>query len=235
MAAPDFLLLAGNLGVSVLLGAAIGLERQWRQRMAGLRTNTLVSLGACGFVAFSMLVPQDVSPSRVAAQVVSGIGFLGAGVIFKEGANVRGLNTAATLWCSAAVGILAGIGAWSVAALLAGLVVGVNLLLRLLVPWVNRQPASAALEGPSGYRLVLVCPAREEARLRGHLLQAVSSGGLHLRRLASRDIEGSDKVEVVACLWSDAPANTVVEAIVGRLSLDPTVTAASWNNEAGSE
>jgi putative Mg2+ transporter-C (MgtC) family protein len=96
--------IAIRLGAALLIGAIIGFERQWRQRMAGLRTNALVSLGAAGFVVFSMTVSSDNSPTRVAAQIVSGIGFLGAGVILREGFNIRGLNTAATLWCSAMVG-----------------------------------------------------------------------------------------------------------------------------------
>src|SRR5271169_6938526 len=97
-----------SLGMATLMGACIGFERQWRQRMAGLRTNTLVAIGAASFVVFESLFPDDESPTRVAAQVVSGIGFLGAGIIFREGLQVTGLNTAATLWCSAAVGLLAG-------------------------------------------------------------------------------------------------------------------------------
>ena len=86
-----------NMMVALACGALIGSERQVRQRMAGLRTNALVALGAAGFVVFSQLVEHDASPTRVAAQVVSGIGFLGAGIIFREGFNVHGLNTAATL------------------------------------------------------------------------------------------------------------------------------------------
>src|SRR5215469_9867374 len=74
-----------NLAVAVVLGSAIGFERQWRHRLAGLRTNTLVALGAASFVVFEALVPNESSPTRVAAQVVSGVGFLGAGVIFREG------------------------------------------------------------------------------------------------------------------------------------------------------
>src|ERR1700738_5428444 len=93
--------IALDLGVALCLGAAIGFERQWRNRLAGLRTNTLVALGAASFVVFAALVPGEGSPTRVAAQVVLGIGFLGAGLIFREGMSVRGLNTAATLWCSA--------------------------------------------------------------------------------------------------------------------------------------
>src|SRR6266481_9990880 len=99
-----------RLGIALLFGALIGFERQWRQRMAGLRTNALVSVGAAGFVVFSMTFSADSSPTRVAAQIVSGIGFPGAGVILREGIDIRGLNTAATLWCSAMVGTFAGAG-----------------------------------------------------------------------------------------------------------------------------
>ena len=95
---------------ALALGTVIGLERQWRQHPAGLRTNALVAIGAALFVSLSRLVPGDASPTRVAAYVVSGVGFLGGGVILKEGANVRGITTAATLWCSAAVGTLTGMG-----------------------------------------------------------------------------------------------------------------------------
>src|SRR5246127_3320586 len=102
--------IAIRLGTALLIGAVIGFERQWRQRMAGLRTNALVSIGAAGFVVFSTTVSGDNSPTRVAAQIVSGIGFLGAGVILREGINIRGLNTAATLLCSAMVGTFAGAG-----------------------------------------------------------------------------------------------------------------------------
>jgi len=101
---------AVNLAVATVLSATIGFERQWRQRLAGLRTNSLVAIGAASFVIFASLIPGEASPTRVAAQVVSGIGFLGAGLIFREGMSVRGLNTAATLWCSAAIGVLAGAG-----------------------------------------------------------------------------------------------------------------------------
>src|SRR6516162_2779864 len=129
-----------NLAVALALGAVIGFERQWRQRMAGLRTNTLVAIGAASFVIFASLVPGEGSPTRVAAQVVSGIGFLGAGIIFREGLNITGLNTAATLWCSAAVGVLAGEGLAAHAALATAFVIFANLGMRPLVRLINRPP-----------------------------------------------------------------------------------------------
>jgi hypothetical protein len=97
-------------GVGLGCGALIGLERQWRARMAGLRTNALVAAGATLFVLYSVAAGDPTSPTRVASYVVSGVGFLGGGVIVRDGSNVRGLNTAATLWSSAAVGVLAGAG-----------------------------------------------------------------------------------------------------------------------------
>lgn len=217
-----------NLVAAVLLGSLIGFERQWRQRLAGLRTNTLVALGSASFVVFSTLFGGDeVSPTRVAAQVVSGVGFIGAGIIFREGFNVRGLNTAATLWCAAAVGVLAGAGALVYAAIVAVLVVLVNLLLRPLAAKINRQPMDTA-ELPAGYAVTIVCRGEQEAHIRALLLQGVASGGLHLRSLDSENIEESERVEVSAELSADTRADKTLEQIVGRLSLEPAVTAARW-------
>lgn len=94
-------------------------------------------------VSSASLIPGEASPTRVAAQVISGIGFLGAGLIFREGMSVRGLNTAATLWCSAAIGVLAGAGYPLYATLATGFVLFVNLLLRPIVSFINRQPLTA--------------------------------------------------------------------------------------------
>jgi putative Mg2+ transporter-C (MgtC) family protein len=225
---------AVNLGVAVTLGGVIGFERQWRQRLAGLRTNTLVALGAASFVVFENLFSTEANLTRVAAQVVSGIGFLGAGIIFREGLNVRGLNTAATLWCSAAVGVLAGGGALPYAAIAAAMVIAVNLLLRPLVQRINRQPLTSA-ELPSGYVVNVVCKGDREAHVRALLLQGLSAGSIHLRRLDSSNIEDSDRVEVLAVLSADRRSDSILEQIVGRLSLEPSVTAARWRVEAVTE
>ena len=147
-----------NLAIATALGAVIGFERQWRQRMAGLRTNTLVAIGAATFVIFAALIPGETSPTRVAAQVVSGIGFLGAGIIFREGLNVTGLNTAATLWCSAAVGLLAGAGQPVHAAPATAFVIFANLGMRPLVRIINRQPIGQIRS--IAYKVRVVCRAR---------------------------------------------------------------------------
>src|ERR1700757_1044585 len=186
-----------NLAVAFCLSAVIGFERQWRNRLAGLRTNTLVALGAATFVVFEQLFPDESSPPRVAAQVVSGIGFLGAGLIFREGLSVRGLNTAATLWCSAAIGVLAGAGYPLYAAAATSFVVFVNLLLRPIVSFINRQPlVSTELE--IGYVVSITCRAPDEAQIRALVLQGLATSGLALRRLDSSDLDGSTRVVVTA-------------------------------------
>ena len=216
-----------NLASAVVLGSVIGFERQWRHRLAGLRTNTLVALGAASFVVFEALVPNESSPTRVAAQVVSGVGFLGAGLIFREGLNVRGLNTAATLWCSAAVGVLAGAGYAWYAAIATAFVVFVNLLLRPIVSFINRQPlVSTELE--IGYVLSITCRSPDEAHIRALLLQSLATSGLALRNLDSSDLNGSARVVITAFVRTNQRIDNEVERIVGRLSLEPTVSAARW-------
>jgi len=219
-----------NLAVALGLSALIGFERQWRNRLAGLRTNTLVALGAASFVIFAGLIPGEASPTRVAAQVVSGVGFLGAGLIFREGLSVRGLNTAATLWCSAAVGVLAGAGYPLFAAVATGFFVFVNLLLRPIISFINRQPLSST-ELEVGYLVAVTCRSPEEAHVRALLLQGLAGCGLALRRLDSNDLEGTGRVAVTAFMTAPGRLDAEVEKIVGRLSLEPTVSAARWQAE----
>ena len=110
-----------RIACALFFGFCIGLERQIRKRNAGLVTNTLVAIGACSFILISESIistaiqsggPVNNDNLRVLSQVVTGIGFLGAGVILKDGVTIHGLNSAATLWCSAAVGCLCGYGLW---------------------------------------------------------------------------------------------------------------------------
>ena len=215
-----------RLGLALLLGSAIGFERQWHQKMAGLRTNAFVALGAAGFVFFSAMVGQG-DPTRVAAQVVTGIGFLGAGVILREGVNVHGLNTAATLWCSAMVGTFAGAGYLAPSLLAAGFVVGTNLFLRPLVRRMNHLVLTAT-DAETYYTVEIACKAAEEAHMRSLLLHALSQAGLGLRRLDSEDVPDTSKVMVTAQAVAARRNDTALEQVVGRLSLEPNVSAATW-------
>jgi putative Mg2+ transporter-C (MgtC) family protein len=137
---------AVRLIVALLFGALIGAERQWRQRMVGLRTNALVAAGAAMFVMMGGLIAGDGSQGRVAAYVVSGIGFLGGGVILKDGMSIRGLNTAATLWCTAAIGTLAGLRVTRFSLIGTLGIIGANVLLRPLGKAINRDTIVADAE-----------------------------------------------------------------------------------------
>lgn len=115
--------------LALALGAAIGLERELQNHEAGLKTNALVAFGSALFVTMAQRFHE---PDRIIAQILPGIGFLGAGMILRDGIHVRGLNTAATLWCSAAVGTLAGSGDGITASIAAGFIVMANVLLRMV-------------------------------------------------------------------------------------------------------
>lgn len=232
VAAPELVESIGRLGFALLLGSAIGIERQWQQKMAGLRTNALVALGSSGFVVFSSIINEG-DPTRIAAQVVSGIGFLGAGIILREGINVHGLNTAATLWCSAMVGTFAGGGFWVPSLIAAGFVIITNLLLRPLVLRLNRRSLRAS-ESEIHYLVDVTCKGAEEAHIRSLLLHALSQGGLGLRRIDSADIPDTSKVEVTAHAVAASRNDTALEQVVGRLSLEPYVTAVTWQVEHAS-
>ncbi|MGL4311605.1 MAG: MgtC/SapB family protein [Paracoccaceae bacterium] len=207
-----------NMFAALACGALIGSERQVRQRMAGLRTNALVALGAAAFVIFSQLFPDEVSPTRVAAQVVSGIGFLGAGIIFRDGFNVHGLNTAATLWCSAAVGLMAGAGALAFAGMLTGMVVFVNLGLRPLVKWLKRH-TRAGVPVLRQFRITLVCPPEMEGEVRALLLRTLAGSGANLASVTAAP-EGAALV-LTAQFGAEAISDQGIDAILQRLAAEP--------------
>ena len=217
--------IALRLATALLLGALIGFQRQWRQRLACLRTNALVALGAAGFVVFSATVSSDNNPTRVAAQIVSGLGFLGAAVILREGLNVRGLNMAATPWCSATVGTFAGAGLLPASIIAGAFVVLTNLFRRPLVSLINKEPLRGSAEVEIPYVVEVRCHGREEAHVRALLLQSAGNAARGLRRLTSGNLEDSPQVKVSALLISSAPNDAALEQIIGRMSLEPLVTA----------
>ena len=213
--------------LALLLGAFIGLERQWRQRTAGLRTNALVALGASLFVSLSSLVLQTNDHTRMAAQVITGIGFLGAGLMMKEGLNVRGLNTAATLWCAGAIGTLAGSGFLPHAAGGTVFVIVTHLILRPLSSRINRRTLQDMSEERL-YVLRIVCLSTAEQQIRTLFVQQIVHEALLLQSIESEDMQGTDKVEVKAYISAAGRKDTEMERVVGLLSLEKAVTVASW-------
>jgi putative Mg2+ transporter-C (MgtC) family protein len=231
-ASPNELLdFAGRATVALALGAVIGVERQWRQRMAGLRTNALVALGAALFELFGVLMAnkQGIDPTRIAAYVVSGVGFLGAGVILRDGVNVRGINTAATIWCSSAVGVLAGAGYIIESVVGAVLVVVAHVALRPVARRLDRLPATEESEVETIYTFRAVCHSAEEAHIRALVVQAISRDEFVLRAVRSEDLDrGTDLVEVEAELQRFGRDDVALEAAVSRLSLERSVSSVSW-------
>ena len=214
-----------RLGVAVLLGAIIGLERQWRHRMAGTRTNALVAAGAAAFVMAGALIQGDVSSEgRVASYVVSGIGFLGAGVIFKEGASVRGLNTAATIWCSAAVGTLAGMGYLQYSLVTAAAVLLTNVTLRPLTYKLRPE----LKDEETDYHFDLICSAQDEAHVRALLLNGIDKGHVSLSALATEALDTTNRVRVSAELKAPCRNDACLEQLVTRFSLEGGVSSVSW-------
>lgn len=217
-----------RLAVGLGCGALIGLERQWRARMAGLRTNALVAAGATLFVLYAVGV--EPTSTRVASYVVSGVGFLGGGVILREGFNVRGLNTAATLWCSAAVGVLAAAGDLAFALIGTIAIVGTHLLLRPLGRLIDRDQHVEEDEPQSPYEVQVICRPKSEKYLRAQIVQHTAGNDLILRGIHTGRA-GEDTIALTASMLSDSRAPDRLERLVGELSLQPGVYAVHWHAE----
>jgi len=217
-----------SLTAAFVLGMLIGAERQYRQRTAGLRTTVLVALGAAAFVDLGMRLEGSAGAIRVIAYVVSGIGFLGAGVIMKEGMNVRGLNTAATLWGSAAVGACAGADMIAEAALVAAFVIFGNTLLRPLVNAINRIPLDEqALEAT--YEVVVTTRDPTLAAVRETLVDYLEAAQYPVSDITTVE-RGEDTVEIVAKLISTAVDRKELDQVVDRLARLPGVSHATWES-----
>lgn len=224
-----------NLSAAFLLGALIGIERQVRQRTAGLRTNTLVAVGAAIFVALGSRLFEITggaqTPIHVVAYVVSGIGFLGAGAIMKEGANISGLNTAATLWGSGAVGACAGVGLLGEAGLSAMFVLASNTLLRPVVNQINRRPFSEE-SGEATYTVYVICLRDMQSEIREQMVEMLEDATYPPRQVESYPF-GEDCVEIELTLYATAVQAEELNQVVHQAENLPGVQQAFWH--AGDE
>ena len=216
-----------SLVTAFLLGAAIGFERQYRQRTAGLRTNVLVAVGAAIFVDMANRLYGHEGAVRVVAYVVSGIGFLGAGVIMREGGNVRGLNTAATLWGSAAVGACAGADLILEATLGTMFVLAANTIMRPVVNRMNRRPIdTAAVEVTNTIYVIAVKEKRKQAlRL---LEQALEEANYPIGDLVIHSF-GTNEVEIEATLTATSIDGDELDHVTRRLAEHDSITQAFWS------
>ena len=212
------------------LGALIGLERQLRARSAGIRTNALVALGSTLFVLVSEMAVAGGSsgdPTRVAAQVASGIGFLGAGVILKHGASVSGLNTAATLW----VGTLTGSGDLVIAIIGAVMVVLANPLFRAIGSFIDRRRSINDYETVGHeYTFEVRCLQQHEVKIRSLVFDAVHRPGFSVRSIAATDLP-DDIVSITAVLDTTKRNDADIEKSIEAVIQTPEVLGVRWDVE----
>ena len=216
-----------SLSSAFLLGSLIGIERQYRQRTAGLRTNVLVAIGAAAFVDMANRLTGHEGAVHVTAYVISGIGFLGAGVIMKGDAGIRGLNTAATLWGAAAVGACAGADLISEATLVALFVLAGNTLLRPVVNAINRQPIDDKKSEVT--YTVCVISKRSVQKQVIELLELLLEQADHpIGRVEVRPF-AQDEIQIFATLVCTSAESERLEKVVDEVSLTEHVTQAFWS------
>ncbi len=224
----EILAFAIRLFTALLLGVAIGIERQWRQKSAGLRTNTLVSMGAAAFVLLSIDIGGDAT-GRIASYIVSGIGFLGAGVIMKDGLSIQGLNTAATIWCSAAVGALCGLGFFAQAGLVTMSIMLTHVVLRPVGQKLSSLTFIKTATTQIDYLFTIKCKTDVENHIRVRLMQMLGNDEkLLLKSLTSDDTDNVSHVTITAVIQSVIPQDSQIERVASRLTIEDKVIKVSW-------
>jgi putative Mg2+ transporter-C (MgtC) family protein len=219
-----------SLGAAFILGGLIGFERQVRQRTAGLRTNTLVAVGAAAFVDLAQGLAGNDGAVRVIAYVVSGIGFLGAGAIMKEGVNVTGLNTAATLWGSAAVGACAGADRIGEAFVAAMFVLASNTLLRPVVNRINREPVSEE-SSEATYVVHVISTRATSADVHERLIEQLEAASYPVRDVEQTAF-GRVDVQIKATLYATSVVPQQLDDVMEQIESQVGVSQAFWNATA---
>ncbi|MBR6392151.1 MAG: MgtC/SapB family protein [Eubacterium sp.] len=223
---------AVHMVVAAILGAVIGLERQWTRHPAGILTNLIVCLGAFAFTAFSFITIGEIKDvTRIAAQVVSGIGFLGAGVIMREGGNVRGLNTAATVWASAAVGILCCLDNLFFATLVAIAIVFLHLVLHPISEKIDKIKKYDKEENDleeALYHISVVCPDELELEIRKNIMSTIKNAPDALLHTLETVNYSEDEKKIRAYISTKIRDDAVIENLITLVGKNEGVISASW-------
>lgn len=218
---------------SIFAGSLIGMERQWRNKLAGMRTTALVCLGATLFVMVSTFVDGETSPTRISAQVVSGIGFLAGGVIIREGFTITGINTAATLWCSAAVGTLIGAGFPYKGLLGAVTITIVNIVLRNLSRKVDTL-SETQQTNDTYYHVSIICFSEFEMRIRTRIIQEMNYLHLNFSKLSFVDLVGG-QTKVNLIIEGNHVTHLTVKALLEKLSIEEGIVTVELLHEESNE
>ena len=216
-----------SLSFAFIFGTAIGVERQLRQRTAGLRTNALVAIAAAAFVDLGLQLSGNQGAHYITGYIVSGVGFLGAGAIMKEGANIMGLNTAATLWGSAAVGAMCGADFIVQAGLVTAFVLAANTLLRYLVLYLNTRPTNTD-DTESNYHLYVVCERAGQAEVLAKLQHLLDSSGYSARTIEKHAL-GSSDTEIEVLLMTTIARADQLNAITKEMEQLTGVKGSFWH------
>lgn len=221
-----------RLVIAIVLGFIVGLERQWTKHQAGILTNVIVCVGAYAYSAFSYIAAGDnVDVTRVAAQVVSGIGFLGAGLIIRDGTNIRGLSTAATIWTTAAVGVLCTLENIWFSVIVAVAIVILHLLLHPLSDYVNRKNhynKEKEDRGECTYKITIVCAENSEVDIRSHLVRTIrAKNDVLLHTLESNETDDKN-IKIRAYITTPHKNDDVVESLLIHIGKDEGIISAGW-------
>lgn len=217
----DTLSISVRLFAAVAFGTIVGLERQWRQRSTGLTTHALVAFGAAAYCALPAIleVNEDI---RMGGQVVTGIGFLGAGLIMRDGLNVRGLSTSATVWATGAIGVLAGYGQLFEAAEATLLILLINMISPKLVRLVEQLLPRGPIEAET-ITFEVRTGISNEAEARARLLEQAGEHDLTVKSLGRRQSPHDQTVTIEVVISTEAIDREVLGAIVQSVSLSPDV------------
>jgi len=212
-----------RIAASALFGFLIGFERQLTGHPAGIRTNVLVSLGSCIFVILSFIIATP-DQTRIAGQIVTGLGFLCSGIIFKDGVNVRGLNTAATIWCTAAIGVLASSGYILFAFVATLLLVAANVILRPI----SNKITPLFDETGKCYQITTICAEDKKKIIRAIIMDYISSSKLVLTDLECKNVT-EDKVKIVAKMHVYGKSREeIAEALIEKIRDEKHVSSVGW-------
>lgn len=222
-----------RLIIAIILGLLVGFERQWTRHQAGILTNVIVCIGAYAYCAYAYIAGDDnIDITRIAAQIVCGVGFLGAGLILRDGTNIKGLATAATIWTTAAIGVLCTVSNILYAIIVALAVVILHLILHPLSSKINKirqynKDKERNIE--CLYKITIKCTEEFETDIRSHLIKTIrEKNDVLLHNLDSMAADDGN-IKIKAYITTVKKNNDLVESIFAHIGKDEGIISAGWN------